>query len=189
MNKSQFSRKLTFALCFLCALSIARSQPNNYKKTAEQIIDTAGIKGGLIVYIGCGDGRLTAALGANDSYIVQGLDADVTTARQTIRSLGLYGKVSAEPWTGIRLPYVDNLVNLVVADDLGRLPMAEVLRVLAPNGVAVIGGKKTIKLRPKEMDEWQQHYHNADNNAVANDDLVGPPRHRIGAGRICLWRP
>ena len=27
------------------------------------------------------------------------------------------------------------------------------------------------------MDEWQQHYHDADNNAVAKDDLVGPPRY------------
>jgi outer membrane protein assembly factor BamB len=101
----------------------------------------------------------------------------VTAARQTIQSLGLYGKVTAEPWTGRRLPYVDNLVNLVVADNLGKLPMTEVLRVLAPNGVALIGGKKIVKPRPKEMDEWQQHYHDADNNAVANDELVGPPRH------------
>jgi hypothetical protein len=148
-----------------------------YEQTAKQILEAAGIKGGLIIHLGCGDGKLTAALHANDSYIVQGLDADVTTARHTIQSFGFYGKVSAEPWMGNHLPYVDNLVNLVVADDLGRLPIEEVLRVLAPNGVALIRGKKTVKPRPKEMDEWQQHYHDADNNAVANDELVGPPRH------------
>ena len=112
-------------------------------------MDAAGIQGGLIIHLGCGDGKLTAAFHANDSYIVQGLDADVTAARQTIRSLGLYGKVSAEPWLGNRLPYVDNLANLIVADDLGRLPMEEVLRVLAPNGVALIGRKKIVKPRPK----------------------------------------
>jgi len=151
--------------------------PASYEQTAKQVLDTAGIKGGLIVHLGCGDGKLTAALQANDSCIVQGLNADVTAARQYIQSLGLYGKVTAEQCTGDRLPYVDNLVNLVVADDLGKLPMEEVLRVLAPNGVALIGGKKTVKPRPNEMDEWQQHYHDADNNAVANDDLVGPPRH------------
>ena len=99
----------------------------------------------------------------------------MAAARQTIQSLGLYGRVTAEPWTGERLPYVDNLVNLVVADHLGKLPMQEVLRVLAPGGVALISGKKIVKPRPKEMDEWQQHYHNADNNAVARDELVGPP--------------
>jgi outer membrane protein assembly factor BamB len=161
---------LFFPVGALCA-------PAGFEQAAKQILDTAGVKGGLIVHLGCGDGRLTAALKANDSCIVQGLDADVTEARQTIRSLGLYGKVTAERWMGNRLPYVDNLVNLIVANDLGRLPMAEVLRVLTPNGVALIGGKKTVKPRPQEMDEWQQHYHDADNNAVANDDLVGPPRH------------
>ena len=55
--------------------------------------------------------------------------------------------------------------------------MAEMRRVLAPGGVALIGGEKIVKPRPKGMDEWQQHYHGADNNAVANDGLVGPPRH------------
>ena len=74
------------------------------------------------------------------------------------------------------LPYVDGLVTLVVADDLGRLPMQEVLRVLAPGGAALIDSEKIVKPRPQEMDEWQQHYHNADNNAVARDELVGPPR-------------
>jgi len=151
--------------------------PASYEQTAKQILDTAGIEEGLIVHLGCGDGKLTAALRANDRCVVQGLGADVTAARKTIQSLGLYGKVSAEPWTGDRLPYVDNLVNVVVTDNLGKLRMEEVLRVLAPNGVALIGGKKTVKSRPKEMDEWQQHYHGADNNAVARDDLVGPPRH------------
>jgi len=54
-----------------------------YEQTAKQILDRAGIQGGLIVHLGCGDGKLTAALHANDSYIVQGLDADVTAAGQT----------------------------------------------------------------------------------------------------------
>ena len=47
---------------------------------------------------------------------------------------------------GERLPYTDNLVNLIVADNLGKLSMSEVMRVLAPNGVALIGGKKTGNL-------------------------------------------
>jgi len=164
-------------LALTVTVATAAEQPDRQEQTARQILDTAGIKGGLIVHLDCGDGKLTAALRANDRCIVQGLDGDPTAARQYIQSLGLYGKVTAEPWTGDRLPYVDNLVNLVVADSLGKLPMEEVLRVLAPNGVALVGGKKTVKRRPKEMDEWQQHYHDADNNAVANDNLVGPPRY------------
>ncbi len=147
------------------------------QQQARSILDAAGVKGGLIVHLGCGDGKLTAALHAADSFTVQGLDANVTAARRHIRSLGLYGKVTAEPWKSRRLPYVDGLVNVVVADDLGDLPMREVMRVLAPLGVAMIDGKKAVKPWPDGIDEWQQHYHGADNNAVADDDVVGPPRH------------
>ena len=144
---------------------------------ASGIADITGVKGGLVVHLYCGDGKRTAALHENGSFVVHGLDADVTAARKHIQSLGLYGKVSVARWTGERLPYVDNLANLVVADDLGKLPMNEVMRVLAPNGVALIGGNKTVKPWPKEIDEWPQHHHGADNNAVARDSVVGPPRH------------
>jgi hypothetical protein len=50
--------------------------PAGSEQTAQQILDTAGVKGGLIVHLGCGDGELAAALRANDPCTVQGLDAD-----------------------------------------------------------------------------------------------------------------
>ena len=152
---------------------------------AEQVLEATGIKGGLIVHLGCGDGTLTAALHASDAYLVHGLDADaanVEKARAHIRSLGLYGPVSVERWTdAARLPYADNLVNLVVAEDLGKVPMDEVMRVLAPLGVAYVKGKdgawaKSVKPRPKDIDEWTHFLHDAGNNAVAADTRVGPPR-------------
>jgi len=138
------------------------------------------IKGGLVVHVGCGDGKLTAALRANDAFLVHGLDADaanVAAARKYIQSLGLYGPVSVERWSGGVLPYADNLVNLLVAEKPGLVSMDEVMRVLAPNGVAIIAGKKTVKPRPKEMDEWTHYLHGPDNNAVSHDTLVGPPQH------------
>jgi len=94
----------------------------------RQILDATGVQGGLIVHLGCGDGNLTAGLRASDSYLVHGLDSEansVAAARKHIQSLGLYGNVSAEHWTGPHLPYIDNLVNLVVAESLGAIPMAE----------------------------------------------------------------
>ena len=41
-----------------------------------------------------------------------------------------------DQWNGKYLPYVDNLVNLVVAED--PAPMPEVMRVLCPGGVAYV---------------------------------------------------
>jgi outer membrane protein assembly factor BamB len=151
---------------------------------ARQILDAAGVKGGLIVHIGFGDGCRLAALRVNGGYLVHGLDENrenVERARKRIQSLNLYGKVSVDRLKGESLPYIDNLVNLVISEDLGGISMDEVMRVLAPNGVAYIkkAGKwtKNIKPRPKEMDEWTHYLHDATGNAVAQDSLVGPPRH------------
>ncbi|HIE53449.1 MAG TPA: hypothetical protein EYP85_16985 [Armatimonadetes bacterium] len=181
---------------------------------AKQILQEAGVKGGLIVHLGCGDGKLTAALykyapggeggRLNDTFLVHGLDADpaqVRTARKYVQSLGIYGPVSVERWEGDRLPYADNLVNLLLVSDEGRASAQEVLRVLVPNGVALvpvtggqiapamekqrlarhvdIGGRKWVKVvkpRPKEIDEWTHYLHDASGNAVAHDLVVGPPR-------------
>ena len=160
--------------------SLALAAADDSAIEANRLLANSGIKGGLVVHLGCGDGKLTAALRVNGSFIVQGLDADtksIAAARQHIQSLGLYGTVSVEKWAGDRLPYADNLVNLVVAEKLDSVPMDEVLRVLAPNGVALIGGKKTVKPWPNDIDEWTHFLHDASNNAVAKDKRVAPPEH------------
>jgi outer membrane protein assembly factor BamB len=177
-----FTRAISsLAVAALLCCSSAGADPA--AERAAEILQVTGATGGLIVHLGCGDGRLTAALSAGDSFVVQGLDADarsVDTARQHIRSLGLYGKVSAEQLSGKRLPYVDNLVNLVVAEELGGVPMDEVMRVLSPLGVAYVkqGGQwtKTVKPWPKEIDQWTHYLHDPSNNAVAHDAEVGPPK-------------
>ncbi len=147
---------------------------------SAKTIQAAGIQGGLVVHLGCGDGKLTVALRASNSHLVHGLDTDagqVAAARAYIRSKGLYGPVSVETFDGRHLPYTDNLVNLLVAEQLGDVTMDEVMRVLAPLGTARVGGKTIKKPWPKEIDEWTHWLHGADGNAVGNDTAVGPPRH------------
>jgi len=151
---------------------------------AVEILERSGIPGGLVVHLDCRDGRLTAALGASDAYLVHGLDTDaenVAAARRHIRSLGRYGRVSVAQFDGRRLPYAESLVNLLVAEDPGDVSMDEVMRVLCPRGVACIkqDGKwvRTTKPWPDEIDAWTHWRHDADGNMVSHDQLVGPPRH------------
>ncbi len=158
--------------------------PDQAQAAVNALLELAGVQGGLVVHVGCGDGRLTAALGARPAFCVQGLDRDparVEQARQHVRSLGRYGRVSIDRWKGPALPYVDNLVNLLVVEDPAAVPRDEVLRVLAPEGVACLkeGERWTrlVKPWPKEMDQWTHYLYDATNNAVAHDALVGPPRH------------
>jgi outer membrane protein assembly factor BamB len=176
--------KPVFLLCVLCIVSVVTAQSKASEQQARQILDATNIKGGLIVHISCGDGRLTAALHAGDSYLVHGLDTDaqaVRTAREHIRKLGVYGPVSVDLFDGKRLPYADNLVNLVVVEDTGDVPEAELMRMLAPGGTlyAKKDGRwsRTVKPRPENIDEWTHYLHDASGNAVAHDEVVGPPRH------------
>ena len=90
---------------------------------------------------------------------------------------GCQGKVSVARFDGKKLPYINNLVNLLIVRSGFDVPSSEVERVVAPYGVAVINGKKITKPYPEEMDEWPQYLRGADNNCVAQDTVVGPPRH------------
>lgn len=149
---------------------------------AERIRAASGIHGGLVVHVGCGDGRLTAALGG-PGFLVHGLARSQTVvdhARTHVKGLGLYGPVSIDCWDGKHLPYADNLVNLLVSAEAGDLDPAEIQRVLAPQGVAClfIDGQwqKSIKPRPANIDEWTHYLHDSTGNPVSQDEAVGPPR-------------
>ncbi len=164
------------AVCVCLALAAsARAE------TAKELVDASGVTGGLVVHVGCGDAKLTAGLRAGSSYLVHGLDTDaarVAKAREVVRTLGVYGPVSIDRWAGGRLPYVDNTVNLlVVTDPKVVVSRDEVLRVLVPNGAAVINGKRLVKPWPAEIDDWTHWLYGPGNNAVSRDTRVGISRN------------
>jgi len=151
---------------------------------AADIVGESGVAGGLVVHLGCGDGELTMTLRPNASYLVQGLDTDIANvekARQRIKSAGLLGKISAATFDGEHLPYTDNLVNLLVVGNPCGVSRGEMVRVLAPDGVLMEadgeGWKLSAKPHPNNIDQWTHYLHGPDNNAVARDMVVGPPRH------------
>ena len=212
---------MTGTRSIVIALAVSALAVAGPAQQAKDILAATGVRGGLIVHIGCGvrqahpalslpkggDGQLTAALRANDGTIVHGLDADaanVAKARAHIQSLGLAGTVSVEHWTRGWLPHVDGLVDLVVASDKGQVSSEEIARVLAPRGRALVqsasldtrpgrrrpaltldtrspagleGWSLFSKPVPREIDEWTHYLRDATNNAVARDEVVGPPRH------------
>lgn len=84
---------------------------------ARRILDASGIHGGLVVHLGCGSGRLTAAQRAEESCLVHGRDADaakIADACEHAQSLGLHRAMSFRQWTDGRLPYSDKLVSLLL---------------------------------------------------------------------------
>jgi len=175
-------------LALVATLAVLRLAPAGQpEEQGPQLLRAAGVSGGLIVHVGCGDGRLTAALRANPGCLVHGLDSDpllVERARKHLRSLGVYQAVSVDRFDGKHLPYVDDLVNLVVVGPSSSVPKEEMLRVLSPGGVAIHLksvdpleiAERWSKPRPAKIDEWTHFLHDASNNAVAADAVVGPPR-------------
>ncbi|MFC1603844.1 PQQ-binding-like beta-propeller repeat protein [Planctomycetota bacterium] len=176
------TKNLRIIVIIISALALFVTPGRADTQQAQQILDATGIKGGLIVHLGCRDGKLTSALRANDSYVVHGLDSkpeNVAAARRHIKSLGQYGNVSVDLCSGDRLPYIDNSVNLIVSENLDGVSKSEIMRVLVPNGVAYLklngSWEKNEKPRPKEIDEWTHYLHDPSNNAVAHDSVIEPP--------------
>ena len=182
---------LALALAIGVDARAAQLDSTDLQQQAEKILKATGVQGGLIVHLGCGDGKLTAALGARDGYLVHGLERDsdwVDRARQHVQSLRLsalsneplYGKVSIEQWTGEHLPYADNLVSLVIWDVGIGIRDEEIQRVLAPGGVATFRQPSAFqpfkKPWPSDIDEWTHYLHDASGNAVGHDTVAGPPQ-------------
>jgi outer membrane protein assembly factor BamB len=137
----------------------------------------AGFKNGFVVRIGA-DADVAAALKLNAGTQVHVIDTDsarVAAARNALLGKGIYGDVSADGFDGKSLPYIDGVVNLLIADDPGAVPADEILRVLVPNGVAFVRGERIVKQPPKGLDEWTHYFYDAKGNATSHDDIVGPP--------------
>jgi len=124
------------------------------KALAKEIVRSTGVRAGLCVHVGCGDGRLTAALTAAGNFITHGLALEANSlkaARSHLQSQGIYGRASVEQLGLAPLPYPENAVNLLVIGDLAAarkngLDFKEALRVLVPNGRAcAVGGARSAE--------------------------------------------
>ncbi|HOX07060.1 MAG TPA: PQQ-binding-like beta-propeller repeat protein [Planctomycetota bacterium] len=195
--------------CLLAACLQAGAADAGADALAALAAKSARCDQGLCLVLGDADGRLVAALAKASRLQVQGVSADRETAERLRRALektDVAERTSAVWRRTPHLPYLDNLINLAVVNGWGGgeskdLALAEVVRVLCPGGVAIVGsdaggdaaalaaeaGKcalaKVEKLdRPgawirivKQMDpaydEWAQY-----TEEVNNDKAVAPCR-------------
>jgi outer membrane protein assembly factor BamB len=151
-------------------------------------LDDPGVYGGLVVHVGCGDGEFIVALSERETYLIQGLDSEpenVLAARERLQTENLTDRASVDSWDGRILPYVDNIVNLLLIDDPSDLNTLreEATRVLAPRGVLMANDREAgiwrrlyTKPVPETIDDWTHFLYGPTNNAVAEDSEVGLPR-------------
>lgn len=117
------------------------------------------VQGGLCVLVGPADAALARDIAQRSSFLVHTLaSGDVESARAAWHANGLGGRVTAETWRARHLPFMDNLVSLLVLLEPQRVDETEVQRVLRPGGELLVregaAWKRSIKARPGSMDEW-----------------------------------
>ena len=136
----------------LASWSIRAQERDPARATADLLLTQEGVRQGIVLHIG--DGALTPALLSHGVQVVRALvpeDALLSEARESIRGKGLYGPASVSVWRSSRLPFADDLVNVIVIDDASLLQqrdgaVAECLRVLAPYGTAFLAGAGADKV-------------------------------------------
>lgn len=155
--------------------------------TAAGILAESGFPGGLCVHLGSTDGELEAALAQDGRFLVHGLtlsEEACERSRAAVRAKNLYGIASVERMQSLGvLPYADNLVNVIVVEvaDLGNQAPAqdEVLRVLCPNGLALLrkpdGVSRVRKPKPTGMDEWTHQKYDACGTSASRDTTFRTP--------------
>lgn len=134
-------------VALLCLLVIAGRGRAVDEKLVGEIKTRLGTRAGLVVHVGAGSGELALSLARDTGYVVHGLEPDgaaVAASREACLEAELCGRVTIEQTELTPLPYVNQLANAVVIDDWKRVSEAgldaeEVLRVLAPFGLGVIG--------------------------------------------------
>ena len=190
---------VTLSIALVTFAQVGRSQ--EIGSPIVSICQKHGVTGGLFVQIGSDDLTVALELARTGRVLVEILDTDaakVEHARKQIHSTGLYGLISVNRWaSGKRLPYAENLVNLVLIEEGRNVPLAETVRVLRPAGVLLAegGGAQESVLKkagledvqtvqegsdwalgrkpwPAEMDDWSHSRHGPDGNAVSADKLV-----------------
>ena len=179
----------------LVAVAVLVGEPWLSPATAQAPppIEESGVDGGLAVWIGGNSTPADWARGLLDLHVdkrmlVLGLHPEtevVGKTRSEFAGARFYGDgLSVDMLTQSTegsLPMIDDSVNLLIVSPGPSISREDVLRVLAPLGVALIddGGRwtKITKPWPEDVDEWTHYMHDASNNAVAHDDRIGPPRH------------
>ena len=172
---------VTIAAAF--AILASSTSSSHAADQADTALEGTPIRGGLCVIIGATDTSLAERMVREGSFLVHVLcptAAQAEAARAALMDKRVYGRVSVEAWAQPSLPYVDNLVSLLVVLDPGTVGREELLRVLRPDGEMLVKeGERfvsTVKPRIAGTDEWTHWRHGPDRNAVSQDKLVDVPR-------------
>ncbi len=144
------------------------------------ILKRIGVERGICVLLGDSACELALELARESElliYMQLPQAKAVEKARKIADDADFYGtRIFVDKGPLKKLHLADNIADAVVAVGRARrVPRTEVLRVLRPNGKALIGRKVLSKPFPEGLDDWSHPYHGPDNNPLSQDRLILAP--------------
>lgn len=150
------------------------------QKPGRAMLEKIGVTGGICVLLGENTGELAIELARSSDlliYVQSSKEQNVETIRKAADAVNLYGtRIFVDKGPTAKLNLADNVADVVIASDgMRNISRTEVLRVLRPQGKALLDSDIIVKPFPPGVDDWSHPYHGPDNNPQSNDKVVRSP--------------
>jgi len=146
----------------------------------DAILERIGVSRGICVVLGDPKCELALQLARESELLIYAQfprAEDMETACRVTDAAGLYGtRIFIEKGPLTRLHLADNLADALIAvGEATGISESEAIRVLHPQGKAILGRKELIKPFPEGVDDWSHPYHGPDNNPQSEDRIARAP--------------
>jgi len=172
--------------CFLINLSLVLlvgavvAPSTTARENAERLLKKLGARDGICVVLGDTSCELAIEMARKSDllvYVQLPNSQDVDRARRKVEAAGLNAtRLQIDQGDLSHLHLANNVADTLIAvGGASKLSEAEALRVLRPQGRALLGQRELVKPVPDGMDDWSHPYHGPDNNPLSQDRLVRAP--------------
>ncbi len=151
--------RVAIAVALLAAITLPLRAEENISEVSQFLAAHLKTRSGPALDLGCGNASLDIALAKLAPLNLECISSEqnsVTAARESFLASGLYGThLSANRESTGKLNYPDSCMSLIFASDqfvtgYGDRDLAEIVRVLSPNGVALLGQSTAVANHTKE---------------------------------------
>jgi len=149
------------------------------QEKAKGVLDQIGATRGICLVLGDQPCQLALGLARASEWT---LFVQVSTAEEyastckAADAAGLFGRrIFVAQGAPARIGLADNVADAAVVLGPASVAKAEVLRVLRPQGKALVAHEVWSKPVPEGVDDWSHHYHGPDNNPQSRDRVARAP--------------
>jgi outer membrane protein assembly factor BamB len=153
---------IAVVLFVLCSRPAAAASET--RELADRLIERAGMRRGILAVLGP-DGNLAVDLARSSEMLIHVREPNAAAVAELRKQADEAGfgidRLAVEQGPIDKLPYADNVIDCVIAsevgaDRLGSLSVAEILRVLRPEGTAIVGKAGEADGAVEKLKAWAE---------------------------------